>query len=107
MSNLKLGKKTSLGLDIYYIGYVNIKSEWNIISVNPLYLMINRFCGHIEEENGNKYLIISDISKNNEVLKKYDQVLAGIKYHIKLVKKMVNVKQTAPKLNLILMMIVA
>ena len=45
--------------------------------------MINRFYGHIEEENGVKYLIISDISRNSNVLKKYDQVFSGIKHHIK------------------------
>ena len=45
--------------------------------------MINRFYGHIEEENGVKYLIISDISRNSDVLKKYNQVFSGIKHHIK------------------------
>ena len=44
--------------------------------------MINRFYRHIEEENGNKYLIITDISKTSDVLKKYDQVFSGIKYYI-------------------------
>ena len=82
-SNLKLDKKTSLGLNIYYTGYVDRKPEWSVNSVNPWYLMINTFYGHVEEKNGNKYLIISDISKNSEVLKKYGQVFAGNKYHIK------------------------
>ena len=27
-NNLKLDKKTSMGLDIYYIGYVDKKREW-------------------------------------------------------------------------------
>ena len=31
---LKLGKKTSMSLGIYYIGYVTKKSEWNVNSVN-------------------------------------------------------------------------
>ena len=44
--------------------------------------MINRFYGHIEEENGTKYLIISDISRTSNELKKYDQVFAGIKHYI-------------------------
>ena len=42
--------------------------------------MINRFYGTILEKNGNKYLTIE---KYDDVLKKYDQVFAGIKYHIK------------------------
>ena len=49
-NNLKLDKKTSLGLDIYYIGYVDKKPEWQVNSVNPLYLMINRFYGTISEK---------------------------------------------------------
>ena len=43
-----------MDLDIYYIGYVDKKPDWNVNSVNPLYLMINKFnkfYGHIEEED--------------------------------------------------------
>ena len=71
-----------MNLDIYYIDYVDKKPDWNVKSVNPLYLMINRFYGHIEKQNSVKYLIISNISKNSDVLKKYYQVFSGIKYHI-------------------------
>ena len=35
------------------------------------------------KKNGNKYLNISDTNRNNEILKKYNQVFNGIKYHIK------------------------
>ena len=81
-SDLKLDKKSWMNRDIYYIGHVDKKPDWNVNSGNPLYLMISRFYRHIEEENGNKYLIIIDISKNSDVLKKYDQVFSGIKYYI-------------------------
>ena len=37
---------------IYYLGYVKPNS------VNPLYLIINRINGNIEESNGNKYLTL-------------------------------------------------
>ena len=67
--NFKLDKKTSMGLDIYYIGYVDKKPEWNVNSVNPLYLMINRIDGFIEDKNGVKYLNVSDTGKNSEILK--------------------------------------
>ena len=70
-----------MGLDIYCIGYVDKKPEWDVNSVNPLYLMINRTYGYVEEKNGNKYLNIDDT--NNEILKKYNQVFNRIKYHIK------------------------
>ena len=35
---LKLDKKTSMGVSIYYIGYVTKKPEYKINSVNPLTL---------------------------------------------------------------------
>ena len=81
-SNSKFDPKKWKDFDIYYVGYIDKKPDWNVNGVNPLYLMINRFYGHIEQKNGNKYLIISDISKNSDVLKKYNQVFDGIKYHI-------------------------
>ena len=72
-----------MGLNIYYFVYVTKKPEGNVNSVNPLYLIINRIDGFIEEKNGNKCLNISDTSRNNEVLKKYSEVLNGIKNCIK------------------------
>ena len=82
-NNLKLGRKTSMELGIYYICYFDKKPEWNVNSANPLYLMINRIDRFIEEKNGVKYLNISDTGKISEILKKYNQVFDGIKYHIK------------------------
>ena len=32
---LKIDKKTSMNLGIYYIGYVTKKPEWGVNSVNP------------------------------------------------------------------------
>ena len=51
---LKLDKKTSMGLGIYYIGYVDKNPQWNVNSVNPLYLMINRIDGFIEEADDSR-----------------------------------------------------
>ena len=76
---LKLDKKISMALNIYYIGYVTKKPEWNVNSVNPLYLMINRIDGFIEEKEGDKYLNIALTDKNSEVLRKYSEVWNGIK----------------------------
>ena len=47
-----------MGVDIYYIVYVNKKPEWNVNSINPLYLIINGIDGFIEEKNSVKYLTI-------------------------------------------------
>ena len=66
-------------LGIYYISYVTKNPEWNVNSVNPLYLMINRIDGFIDEKNGDKYLNISDTDRNSEVLKMYSEVWNRVK----------------------------
>ena len=78
---LKLEKKTINGasLSIYYIGYITKKPGWNLKSVNPLYLMINRIDCFIEEKSGDKYLNIASTDRNTKVLKKYSEVWDGIK----------------------------
>ena len=80
---LKLDKKPSKDVIIYYIGYVTKKPEYNINSVNPFYLVVDEIDGFIEEEGGSKYLNISLTDSNNEVLKKYAEVWTGIKDQIK------------------------
>ena len=79
---LKLDKKSSIGANIYYIGYITKKSEYNINSVNSLYLVVGEIDGFIEEENGSKYLNIALTNSNSEVLKKYSQFWKGIKDEI-------------------------
>ena len=66
---IKIRQKTSMGLGIYCIGYVTKNPKWNVNSVNPLYLMINRIDGFIEEKNGDKYLNTNNTERNSEVLK--------------------------------------
>ena len=63
-----------MGLGIYCIGYITKKPEWNFNCVNPLYLMINKIDGFIEEKNGHKYLNIASTYKKTEFLKKYSEV---------------------------------
>ena len=58
-----------MGLGIYYIGSVTKKTEWNVKSVNPLYLMINRIDIFTEEKNRDKYLNIASTDRNSEVLR--------------------------------------
>ena len=76
---LKLDKKTFKGINIYYIGNVSKKEEYKINSLNPMYLLIYKIDGFIEEKGGNKYLNIAPTDNNDEVLKKYMEVLSGIK----------------------------
>ena len=42
---LKLDKKSPVDINIYYIGYVTKKPEYNINSVNRLYLLIKKLNG--------------------------------------------------------------
>ena len=81
-SLLKLDKKSSMDINIYYIGYVTKRPEYNINSVNPLYLLIKKLDGFIDEKKGNKYLNIT-LTDSNNVLTKYAEVWRGIKDQIK------------------------
>ena len=73
-SLLKLDKNSSMDINIYYIGYVTKKPEYNINSVNPFYLLIKKLDGFIDEKEGNKYLNITLTDSNNDALIKYDAV---------------------------------
>ena len=77
INNLKPDKKGVFGNDVYYIGYITKKPQWDVNSVNPLYLIINRIKGHFEEVDGDKYLIIN--SENGDIIQKYQEVFNGIK----------------------------
>ena len=79
---LKLDKKSSIVANIYWIGYVTKKPEYNINSVNPLYVVIGEIDGFIEEKNGSKHLNIALTDNNSDVLKKYAAVWKGIKDQI-------------------------
>ena len=83
---LKTDTKSYKDTDIYYIGYITIKKIddcENIYSVNPLYLVIGKVDGHIEEKNESKYLAFDFTDENKEVLKKYTKLWYGIKNEIK------------------------
>ena len=71
-SLIKIDKNSYKNIDIYYIGYITIKSisdYENINSLNPLYLIIGDVDGYIEENNGNRYLTSASIDKNKKYLK--------------------------------------
>ena len=83
---LKIDKKSYKNIDIYYIYYITIKSisdYENMNSVNPLYLIIGKVGGYIEESNGNKYLTFASTDKIKEVVIKYTELRGGIEYLIK------------------------
>ena len=70
----KIDKKSYKNIDIYYIGYITMKSisdYESVNSVNPLYPIVGKVHGYIEEKNGNRYLVFVSTDKNKEVLEKY------------------------------------
>ena len=106
---LKIDKKSHKDIDIYNNGYITIKKiddYENIYNVNPLYLIVDHASGYIEEKEVNKYFIFDSTDENKELLKKYIDVLTGIRNKIKKIMNVVmNVimKKIARKLSLILM----
>ena len=102
-------------IDIYYSGYITIKKIGdceNIYSVNPLYLVIGKVDGHIEENNRTKYLVfdsaeLCSTDEDKEVLKKYTELCDGIKNEMETINsgKKVNMVQILWKLNLMQMII--
>ena len=77
--NLKLDKRTWNDIDIFYIGYVHKDkpSDWEVNSVNPLYLMVNNFYGMIAEKNGFKF---PEISSKSDFA--FERVFSTIKENI-------------------------
>ena len=73
-----------MDINICYIGYVTKKPEYNIDSVNPLYLLIRELDGFIEEKEGSKYLNIALTDSNNYILIKHAEVWSRIKDQINL-----------------------
>ena len=65
---LKLDKKSFENIGVYCIGYITKKDEFKINSVNPLYLLVHRIEGFIEEKEGSKYLNTASTDNNSEVL---------------------------------------
>ena len=76
---LKINKKSHKDIDIYYIGYITIKScgnYENIFSGNPLYLIINSATGYFKEKNDEKYLILDSTEKYEEA---FSDIISEIK----------------------------
>ena len=57
------------------------------IGGNPLYLMSHKVNRHIEENNGNKYLVFNSADENKELLKTYKELWNGIKITIETINR--------------------
>ena len=110
-NNLKLDKKTCKDVVIYNIGYVTIKKigrDYDVNSVNPLYLRIDNASGYIEKINEDKCLVFNVRDENKVLLKRYDDVFNGIMGKVKKKKWMMiglNIQKITQRLNSIQMII--
>ena len=69
---IKVNKRESrIGADIYYIGYIVNKPQYNINSVNPLHLILKDVKCTVEDLN-DRYLVI-DLS-NKDILNVFDDM---------------------------------
>ena len=72
---IKVNKRESrIGADIYYIGYIVNKPQYNINSVNPLHLILKYVTCTVEKIEGSsdRYLVV-DLSKK-DVLNVFDDM---------------------------------
>ena len=80
---IKIVKRESrIGVDIYYIGYIVKKPQYNIDSVNPLYLIVRHTYGRVEKIEGSsdRYLVIDQ--DNTKLLGIFDKLFSFIKEKI-------------------------
>ena len=82
---MKNDKKSYKNISIYNVGYITIEKiddYENIISVNPLYLIIGKADGYIKENNEKKQLFFTSTDGNKKVFAKFTKLWDEIKHLI-------------------------
>ena len=70
-SFINIGRKESMGINIYYIDHFYLNDDDNDIELKPFYFVINDVYGYFEENNGGKYFNIDNTHNNKKILQKY------------------------------------
>ena len=90
--NVKLMKvvrrESRIGVDIYYIGYVVNKPQYDSNSINPFYLIVKHLFRRVEKMQGysDRYLVVDE--NNKEVITVFDKLWKFIEDEInKLTKR--------------------
>ena len=86
MNSLEIIKRESrIGANIYYIGYV-LNPDYDYNTINPLYFVINRLIGYIEEieESSDKYLVVSKNVRNKNINSVLDTIWDLLKIKLKI-----------------------
>ena len=84
VNSLEIIKRESIiGPNIYYIGYV-LEPNYDYNTTNPLYFVINRLIGYIEEIEGlsDKYLVVAKNVRNKNIISVLDMVWGSIENKI-------------------------
>ena len=75
-NSLEIIKRESrIGVNIYYIGYV-LNPDYDYSTKSPLYFVINRLIGYIEEIEGSsdKYLVVLSSLRNKNITSILDKI---------------------------------
>ena len=78
-------RESRIGANIYYIGYV-LNPNYDYNTINPLYFVINRLIGYIEEieESNDKYLVVTKSMRNRKIIHCFDTIWSHIEHEINL-----------------------
>ena len=80
-------RESRIDYDIYYIEYIVKKLQYDIISINPLYLIVKSLVGRLEKIEGSsdRYLVVDKSKK--EVVSAFDKLWKFIEDEINRLKK--------------------
>ena len=76
-------RESKIGVNIYYIRNV-LELNYDYNTINPLYFLVNRLIGYIEEIEGSsdKYLVVAKSVHNTNIISVLDMVWGSIKNKI-------------------------
>ena len=76
-------RELKIDTNIYYIGYV-LNPDYDYNTINPLYFVINRLIGYIEEIEGSsdKYLVAAKSVRNKNIISVLDTIWGSIENKI-------------------------
>ena len=72
-------RESRIGANLYYIRYV-LNPNYDYNTINPLYFIINRLIGYVEEIEGSddKYLVVTKSMRNREIIHSFDNLWSHI-----------------------------
>ena len=76
-------RESRIDANIYYIGYV-LNPNYDYNTINPLYFIINRLIGYVEEIEGSndKYLVVTKSMRNRKIIHSFDNIWSHIENKI-------------------------